>query len=107
MIHNNFTVIKTASGEQKYQIHDRLRDLVLFRMFNLVYGNYSVFKNRFDLIFCRNVMIYFDPQTQQTLVSHFGKLLEKNSLLLVGHSESLTRNKEEFKLIRSSIYQRL
>ena len=76
-------------------------------MFNLVTGDFSIFKNRFDIIFCRNVMIYFDPPTQQALVSRFAGLLEKGSLLFIGQSEALTRNKEEFQLVRASTYQRI
>ncbi len=88
-----------------YQIENEIKKLVLFRMFNLVYGNFAIFKNKFDIIFCRNVMIYFDASTQQKLISEFRKILDKEALLFVGHSESLTKNQSEFKLIKSSIYK--
>lgn len=93
--------------ETIYKIKEDIKKDIIFRMFNLVYGNFAIFKNRFDIIFCRNVMIYFDAPTQQKLVSQFAKLLDKGSYLFVGHSEALTRNKNEFKLINSSIYERI
>lgn len=90
-----------------YKIKKYLRDKILFRTFNLIYGDFNIFRSKFDIIFCRNVMIYFDATSQKKLVSEYAKLLNRGSLLFIGHSESLTRNKEEFKLIRSSIYERI
>lgn len=90
-----------------YQIKDSYRSQILFRMFNLVHGDFSVFHNKFDIIFCRNVMIYFDSETQDTLIQHFAELLDKDALLFVGHSESLSRQKDEFRLISNSIYKRI
>ncbi len=98
---------KKDDDELTYHIRDELKGMVTFRMFNLVTGNFGIFKNKFDIIFCRNVMIYFDQETQKKLVTNFGKLLDKGSHLFVGHSEALTRNKEEFKLVNSSIYERI
>lgn len=90
---------------QNYKIDKSIRDMVLFRMFNLVYGDFKIFKSRFDIIFCRNVMIYFNQDTQIELVSKFRKILDKKSLLFVGQSESLTKNSSEFKLLQASIYK--
>lgn len=106
ILHRHFDKI-TENGAKRHVIKADLRSMILFRSFNLIHGNFSVFKRPFDIIFCRNVMIYFDPPSQTALVSRFAKLLEKGSYLFVGHSESLTRNKEEFKLMRSSVYQRI
>lgn len=100
-------VTSEQSVEKMYQVDSSLRSMVLFRMFNLIHGNFSLFKKPFDIIFCRNVMIYFDQSSQKTLIGHFAKVLEKGSWLFVGHSESLTQNKEEFKLVKASVYERL
>ncbi len=97
---------KVDKGET-YAIKDFVKEMVIFRSFNLVYGDFGIFKSKFDFIFCRNVMIYFNGETQKALVSRFYKLLEKGSLLFIGHSESLTRNKEEFALVKSSIYKKI
>ncbi len=103
---NHFQPIEEA-GRKRYAIKPELKRAVLFRMFNLVNDPFTIFKNRFDIIFCRNVMIYFDSETQRELVGNFHSVLADGGWLFVGHSESLTRNKEQFKLIRPSIYQKI
>ncbi|MGE4295247.1 MAG: protein-glutamate O-methyltransferase CheR [Campylobacterales bacterium] len=105
LLSNSFDALEGTP--RRYRVKAPLRDRVMFRMFNLVYDNFGLFKNPFDIIFCRNVMIYFDAPTQQQLISHFHRVLAKEGWLFVGHSESLTRNKEEFKLLRPSIYQKI
>ncbi len=98
-----FDKLKNES-QPLYKIKDIIKEMVIFRHFNLVHGDFSIFKNSFDIIFCRNVMIYFDLETQQKLVKNFSKLMHKNSYLFIGHSESLTKNSQDFNLIGSSIY---
>ena len=90
-----------------YQIKEPLRNMVMYRSFNLTRGDFSVFKNQFDIIFCRNVMIYFDAPTRAELIGKFHRLLKPDGLLLLGHSESLTRGNEGFKLVKSAIYQKI
>lgn len=104
---NNHFVEQKIDGKKYFEVKDTLKKMVMYRMFNLVYDNFGIFKNQFDIIFCRNVMIYFDPPTQQALVSRFYKILPPKGWLFVGHSESLTRNKNEFKLIQPSIYEKI
>ena len=58
----------------------------------------------FDLIFCRNVMIYFDRPTQETLVQQLTDKLTSGGHLLVGHSESLSAVKHSLKLVRPAVY---
>lgn len=89
----------------KYKIKNDLRPYITFRSFNLVNDDFSIFKNSFDIIFCRNVMIYFDMHTRKTLVSKFHKLLPKDGLLFLGDSEAIIENKSEFSFIKSSIYR--
>ncbi|MDR2152504.1 MAG: protein-glutamate O-methyltransferase CheR [Helicobacteraceae bacterium] len=102
-----FTARQSEAGERAYQIIDPIKKMITFRMFNLVYDSFNLFYSHFDIIFCRNVMIYFDAQTQQRLISSYHKTLIDKGLLFVGHSESLTRNKDEFKLLKPSIYQKI
>jgi chemotaxis protein methyltransferase CheR len=90
-----------------YQVKAPLREMVLYRMFNLTRGDFSMFKNRFDIIFCRNVMIYFDTPTRSDLITKFHHLLNPGGLLLLGHSESITKNSGEFKLVQSAIYKKI
>lgn len=88
-----------------YRIKQEIKSNVLFRSFNLVNDDFSIFKNGFDIIFCRNVMIYFDMQTRKSLITRFHGLLPKDGLLVLGDSEAITENKAEFTFIKSSIYK--
>jgi chemotaxis protein methyltransferase CheR len=97
---------KTQSESENYQIADHLRQKVMFRIYNLVTDPFF-FKNNFDMIFCRNVMIYFDETTRHDLIERFTTLLPKGAPLFLGSSESLTSHRETLKLLGSSIYQRL
>jgi len=72
----------------KERIIDRLKNGVLFKRFNLLTNFPS--GEKFDVIFCRNVMIYFNQDTQRQILETFKKHLNKNGLLFVGHSENFT-----------------
>jgi chemotaxis protein methyltransferase CheR len=85
------------------RVKDELRKRVNFQHLNLLEGNYP-FAQPFDLIFCRNVMIYFDRPTQETLVRQLAGKLIPGGHLLVGHSESLSGVKHDLKLVRPAIY---
>jgi len=87
-----------------YQAKPLLKQLIKFRQFNLM--DQFQFKRPFDIIFCRNVMIYFDKQTQQMLVDKFVRNLTPGGLLFVGHSESLTGIKHTFRYVEPTIYQK-
>ncbi|MEA3522814.1 MAG: protein-glutamate O-methyltransferase CheR [Campylobacterota bacterium] len=104
ILQKNFT-LQERQGVKVYSIKDTLKQYITFRSFNLVTGNYTIFKNHFDLIFCRNVMIYFDRQTQNKLLGEFAKLLQKDSRLFIGHSESIQKKGMMYKLTAPSIYQ--
>ncbi|HEX5330945.1 protein-glutamate O-methyltransferase CheR [Sulfuricurvum sp.] len=90
--------------EDRYRIDEDLRSLVTFRKFNLVYGDYSLFSHPFDLILCRNVMIYFDRNVQTQINTNLARILRSGGLLLVGHSETIPAHVGGLKLIKSSIY---
>jgi chemotaxis protein methyltransferase CheR len=86
-----------------FRVKDELRKRVNFQHLNLLDGGYP-FPRPFDLIFCRNVMIYFDRPTQETLVRLLAEQLVPGGHLLVGHSESLSGVKHSLKLLRPAIY---
>ncbi|HEX9048223.1 MAG TPA: protein-glutamate O-methyltransferase [Verrucomicrobiae bacterium] len=88
-----------------YRVKDDLRRRVNFRHLNLLAASYP-FPQPFDLIFCRNVMIYFDRPTQDTLISQLTRSLAPGGYLLVGHSESLSGVKHQLKLIHPAVYVR-
>ena len=63
-------------------------------------------KGPFNVIFCRNVMIYFDRPTQQRLINRFWQLLEPGGFLFVGHSEGLSAIKHKFRYMRPATYRK-
>ncbi len=95
-------------GVGNYGIKESMKRSISFRAFNLVTGNYGVFKGKqFDIIFCRNVMIYFDKPTQQTLVDKFYEMLCPGGYLFIGSSEALTDARKGLKSRSASIYQKV
>jgi len=106
MLIKNFNTIKDDKNEELFVIKDELKKNITFRTFNLVTGNFTIFKNFFDSIFCRNVMIYFDRPTQSSLLDRFLKLLDKNSRLFIGHSESIHKKETTYKMVQPSIYRK-
>ncbi len=100
--------ISTKNGMQLfYEIKPFIKAMVTFRSFNLVYGDYSILPPRFDKIFCRNVMIYFDKETKNAVVNNLSTKLLKNGLFFIGHSESLVTMKDgTLKLEQPSIYRK-
>ena len=100
-----FNTSKNNNGVKSFIIKDELREHIVFRSFNLVTGNFLIFKNKFDLIFCRNVMIYFDKPTQDQLLEQYSKLLKEKSRLFIGHSESIHNKNGRYKLSAPSIYK--
>jgi chemotaxis protein methyltransferase CheR len=87
-----------------YRIKKDISNMIQFSRFNLMDTPPSSF--RFDIIFCRNVMIYFDKLTQAALVNRFFQCLNKGGHLFIGHSESLTGLSHEFKYIEPSVYRK-
>ena len=94
----------TGKWEGYCRVKKELQDVVHFKRFNLMEappeGIY------FDIIFCRNVMIYFDKSTQDALVNRIYQCLVKGGYLFVGHSESLTGLNHPFKYIEPSVYRK-
>lgn len=90
--------------EGSYRVKRELRDVVKFKRFNLMETLPS--GKLFDIIFCRNVMIYFDKVTQSGLVNRFYDCLGEGGHFFVGHSESLTGLTHRFKYIEPSVYRK-
>ncbi|WP_245391408.1 CheR family methyltransferase [Sulfurospirillum barnesii] len=106
-LHTYFSCVE-HEGQRGYAVNENLKKMVLFREFNLVTGNYALFEQTsFDIIFCRNVMIYFDKPTQNSLVEKFYALLNKEGYLFIGSSEALTDMKKGFQSRSASIYQKV
>ncbi len=88
--------------EGHYRAKAELRNHIEFRRFNLM--DQFPFKEKFDVIFCRNVMIYFDKPTQQSLVKKYYDCLVKGGYFFIGHSESLMSIDHSFKYVQPSVY---
>ncbi|HPG37945.1 MAG TPA: protein-glutamate O-methyltransferase [bacterium] len=95
---------KTDHNTIKFQVKDSIRSMIKYANLNLM-GEWPM-KGPFDLIFCRNVMIYFDKHTRQVLVERFYNLLANEGYFFVGHSESLTTSSHTFKYIQPAVYQK-
>jgi len=90
--------------EGNYRAKPSLRDRINFRHLNLLDGE-PPFREPFHVIFCRNVMIYFDRPTQEELVNKLTRRLVPGGYLFVGHAESLTAINHSLKSVRPAIYK--
>ncbi len=88
------------------RIKPELARRVEFRPFNLMSHSWSL-GEPFDLIFCRNVMIYFDAATQRQVLQQMHSVLRPGGLLYVGHSENFTESRALFRLRGKTVYQRV
>lgn len=92
-------------NQGKVKVDDTLRGLISFKPLNLMDASWPM-RGPFDIIFCRNVVIYFDKPTQKRLFERYADMLAPDGYLYVGHSESLHSMSTRFKPIGKTIYQR-
>jgi len=94
-----------GSGQQVGQakVRKELRDLISFKQINLLDTSWPM-RGPFDVIFCRNVMIYFDKQTQYNVLKKFVPLLHDDGLLFAGHSESFHHAADLFVTKGKTVY---
>jgi chemotaxis protein methyltransferase CheR len=95
----------TGANAGRARVKPELRDLVAFRSFNLLSGSFP--KEPYDVIFCRNVMIYFDRPTQRQVLQRLHACLKPDGLLIVGHSENFTEHRDLFQLMGKTAYRRV
>jgi chemotaxis protein methyltransferase CheR len=86
------------------RVRSELRQLVVFKQLNLLADDWSV-SGQFDVIFCRNVMIYFDKSTQGKILSRFVPLMKPDGLLFAGHSENFLYVSDSLKLRGKTVYE--
>jgi chemotaxis protein methyltransferase CheR len=94
---------RLPNGE--YQISEAMRKEVIFKIFNLM--DQIVYKKQFDIICCRNVMIYFDAETTNKLVKRFYDATAEGGYLFIGHSESVDKERTGYTYVRPSTYQKI
>ena len=88
------------------RVRPELAKMIEFRTHNLMDARWSL-GDPFDIVFCRNVMIYFDTETQNRVLAQIHAAMKPKGLLFVGHSENFTDSKTLFRLRGKTIYERL
>ncbi|MGL1935894.1 MAG: protein-glutamate O-methyltransferase CheR [Fibrobacterales bacterium] len=94
---------KISQGEKNFVATNTLKSMIKFARLNLIEAPYPM-SGPMDMIFCRNVMIYFDNIIRKRIVDEAYRLLKPGGYLVISHSESLTGIENKFKTIKPSIY---
>ncbi len=89
----------------QYILSEKIRNEVIFSNINLMDAKYP-FRKKMHIIFCRNVMIYFDNETKDRLVEHFYDITEPGGFLFIGHSEGLNREKTRYRYVMPAVYRK-
>lgn len=95
----------TKSPDGQWRITDTLKKEVTFRRLNLMNPVFP-FKKPFQIILCRNVMIYFDQASRSSLINRFHQNLEQGGYLFIGHSETLGRDQSLFEYVMPAVYRK-
>ena len=101
---SRFFVKGTGAQSGTFSIKPELRRLVTFQRLNLLEPNWAI-RGPLDVLFCRNVMIYFDKPTQYKILKRFAPLMSENGLLFAGHSESFLHAADIFRSQGKTVYQ--
>lgn len=95
-----------GKNEGVVRVNPELQEMITFKQLNLL--NNWPFSGPFDIVFCRNVVIYFDKDTQRVLFDRIANVMSKNNPhLFIGHSESLFKVSDRYKLIGQTIYTKI
>lgn len=92
----------SLQSDGSYKICDKIRKQVVFKKINLM-DTFS-FSEGFHIIFCRNVMIYYDEDTRNNLVNKFYNITKDNGFLFIGNSENIRKEATKFNLVKQSIF---
>lgn len=95
----------TPAGPGEMAVVDKIKREATFRRFNLMNTSFP-FKKPFQMIFCRNVMIYFDQPTRDALVGRYHQHTEPGGYLFIGHSETLGRSQTRYNYLQPALYQK-
>lgn len=100
-----FNKYMSVLPDGRVQVNQNLKQEVTFRRFNLMNENFP-FKKKFDAVFCRNVMIYFDQPTREALVERIYDITVPGGYLFIGHSETLGRSKTRWHYVKPAVYRK-
>jgi chemotaxis protein methyltransferase CheR len=96
----------SGAKSNSVKIKSHLQDVITFKQINLLETPWPINPSvKFDIIFCRNVVIYFDKATQRKLFKRYHALLKPRGYLIIGHSESLLGVSDEFDAVGHTIYR--
>ncbi|MCG8570628.1 MAG: protein-glutamate O-methyltransferase CheR [Spirochaetes bacterium] len=95
----------TPLDNDAYQVNQKIKEMVTIRRLNLMSAKFP-FHESFDIIFCRNVMIYFDDESRKKLIQQYYQHTREGGYLIIGHSESLHRRTTLYQYIQPSIYRK-
>jgi chemotaxis protein methyltransferase CheR len=94
-----------GANEGMIRVRPELQRLIKFLSVNLIKDDWP-FQESFDIVFCRNVMIYFDPPTQRAVLERIHRVIKPGGLLFVGHSENFNDSRDLFELRGKTVYER-
>ena len=97
----------TGTNAGSIRVKPELARMIEFRSFNLMSRDWGTLGDPFDIVFCRNVMIYFDAPTQRKVLEQIHRATRPGGLLYVGHSENFTDSSDLYRLRGKTIYERL
>ena len=95
-----------ASNAGMVRVKPELRRMIDFMQVNLIRDDWP-FKEPFDMVFCRNVMIYFDAATQRKVLERIHRVLKPGGMLFVGHAENFSESRDLFILRGKTVYERV
>ena len=94
----------TKLDDSLSMVNDEILNQITYRRFNLL--DPFKFKKKFHVIFCRNVMIYFDSKTRDSIVEKFYAVTEPGGFLFIGHSESVSNSGSGFQFVKPAVYKK-
>jgi chemotaxis protein methyltransferase CheR len=99
--------LRSQTDPKLVRVKPLYRKSIQYKRINLTEDHYGLLRHDFDIIFCRNVLIYFDKKKQEEVIRRFCDHLKPGGLLFLGHSESIMGMSVKLKQIRPTVYQAL
>jgi chemotaxis protein methyltransferase CheR len=98
-------LMRGKTNPKLVRVKPQYRKKIQYKRINLMHDNYGLLKSDLDIIFCRNVLIYFDKSTQEKVIKKFCSLLRPGGLLFLGHSESIMGMNLPLRQVKPTVYQ--
>ena len=102
----NYFLRGKGANSGSIRVKPELARMIEFRPFNLMQTSWQL-GDPFDIVFCRNVMIYFDATTQRQVLERIHRVMKPGGMLFVGHSENFTESRDLFSLKGKTVYDKV